>query len=546
MVKFGEIAREVRTVWKEMREGVPVVGLEHIVPGEMELKKYDLPEENTFTKKFCKGQVLFGRRRAYQKKATVATFDGICSGDITVIEPIPGMVVPELLPFIVANDRFFDHAIQGSAGSLSPRVKWEHMANYEFELPTLGEQKVLSNKLWAAYRLKEAYQRLLNATDEMEKSQFLEMFGEEAKWKIMPLKDIVHVDCPISYGIVQPGDDLEDGISIVRPVDMTSDLYIGKDGLKKTSKAISESYRRTILRGDEILLCVRGTTGLVNLAKSELAGCNVTRGITPLYFKDNINPRYVYCVLTSPKAQQYIADHTHGSTLKGINMEDVRNLPIPIPSLEVQNQCESILIQADKSKFDGFKSQFLEMFGNAKRTPLVDVCLKSGEYGSNSPADDYDGNIRYVRITDITDEGNLNNLLVSPRKIEEKYLLVKDDLLFARTGNTVGKTYLHNEGKMVFAGYLIRYKLNKNIVLPQFAFAYTHTNDYYVWVEKTKKIGAQPNISATQYDEMPIPTPPLSEQKAFVSIAEQADKSKFELRKAISAIDEVIKSLING
>ena len=177
MVKFGEIAREVRTVWKEMREGVPVVGLEHIVPGEMELKKYDLPEENTFTKKFCKGQVLFGRRRAYQKKATVATFDGICSGDITVIEPIPGMVVPELLPFIVANDRFFDHAIQGSAGSLSPRVKWEHMANYEFELPTLGEQKVLSNKLWAAYRLKEAYQRLLNATDEMEKSQFLEMFG---------------------------------------------------------------------------------------------------------------------------------------------------------------------------------------------------------------------------------------------------------------------------------------------------------------------------------------------------------------------------------
>lgn len=177
MVKFGEIAREVRTVWKEMREGVPVVGLEHIVPGEMELKKYDLPEENTFTKKFCKGQVLFGRRRAYQKKATVATFDGICSGDITVIEPIPGMVVPELLPFIVANDRFFDHAIQGSAGSLSPRVKWEHMANYEFELPTLGEQKVLANKLWAAYRLKEAYQRLLNATDEMVKSQFLEMFG---------------------------------------------------------------------------------------------------------------------------------------------------------------------------------------------------------------------------------------------------------------------------------------------------------------------------------------------------------------------------------
>ena len=173
------------------------------------------------------------------------------------------------------------------------------------------------------------------------------------------------------------------------------------------------------------------------------------------------------------------------------------------------------------------KSQFIEMFGDVEKKPFVDVCISKGEYGSNSPADDYDGNIRYVRITDITEEGNLNGVVVSPRKVEEKYMLLQDDLLFARTGNTVGKTYLHKNGKMIFAGYLIRYRLNKKLMLPQFAFAYTHTNQYYDWVEKIKKVGAQPNISAAQYDSMPIPVPSMAKQIEFVAIAKQADKSKF-------------------
>ena len=83
-------------------------------------------------------------------------------------------------------------------------------------------------------------------------------------------------------------------------------------------------------------------------------------------------------------------------------------------------------------------------------------------------------------------------------------------------------------------------------MLPQFAFAYAHTNQYYNWVDKTKKVGAQPNISAVQYDSMPIPVPLRGDQMKFVTIAEQADKSKFELKQCIENIDKVIKSLING
>ena len=187
--RFDQVARECRTTFKGDKNGMPIVGLEHLVPNEMLVRDFEVDTENTFTKSFKQGQILFGRRRAYQQKAGVAQFDGICSGDITVIEAIPGKIEPNLLPFIVQNEQFFEHAVQGSAGSLSPRVKWEHLASYEIELPTMEKQRVLADKLWTAYRLKESYKKLLAATDEMVKSQFIEMFGK-GNWEQKCLGEI--------------------------------------------------------------------------------------------------------------------------------------------------------------------------------------------------------------------------------------------------------------------------------------------------------------------------------------------------------------------
>ena len=172
-MKLGDIARESRETFKGDKTGVPIVCLEHLIPQELTFSSYDVDTDNTFTKVFRKGQILFGRRRAYLKKAAVADFDGICSGDITVIEAIPGKMEKDLLPFIIQNDALFDYAVSRSAGGLSPRVKWEQLADYEFDLPPLEEQKVLADKLWVAYRLKEGYKKLLAATDEMVKSAIL-------------------------------------------------------------------------------------------------------------------------------------------------------------------------------------------------------------------------------------------------------------------------------------------------------------------------------------------------------------------------------------
>lgn len=197
-VKLGDIAIESRDSLKEKDKSLPVVGLEHLIPEQINLTDWNIGQENTFTKTFEKGDVLFGRRRAYLKKAAVAPCKGICSGDITVIRAKEDNILPEILPFVIQNDVFFDFAVGKSAGSLSPRVKWEHLANYEFNLPELEEQKKLAEVLWQIVDTMESYKKLLAKTDEMVKAKFVEMFGDMAQnnkqWTTKPFIEVFKDD----------------------------------------------------------------------------------------------------------------------------------------------------------------------------------------------------------------------------------------------------------------------------------------------------------------------------------------------------------------
>ena len=112
------------------------VGLEHIEPENLHIKSWGLVADGTtFTRKFNAGQVLFGRRRAYQRKVAVTEFDGVCSGDIMVFEAKSDQLLPDLLPFIVQSEGFFAEALRTSSGSLSPRTRWRDLEAYEFSLP---------------------------------------------------------------------------------------------------------------------------------------------------------------------------------------------------------------------------------------------------------------------------------------------------------------------------------------------------------------------------------------------------------------------------
>ena len=172
-------------------------------------------------------------------------------------------------------------------------------------------------------------------------------------WRWCFLEDVVHPECPISYGIVQPGNNVPGGIPVIRPVDMTSTI-VGLKGLKRVSPDISSSYKRTILRGGELLMCVRGTTGLLSIASRELAGSNVTRGIVPLFFPKVIERDFVRYALSAPTLQQLISELTKGAALKQINIEDLRKLSVPLPPLSIQHRIvekiEEVFSAIDKLK----------------------------------------------------------------------------------------------------------------------------------------------------------------------------------------------------
>ena len=154
------------------------IGLEHIDSECLEITRWGSNVAPIGEKLIMKkGDVLFGKRRAYQRKLAIAPFDGIFSAHGMVLRPNEEVVDKKYFPFFMSSDLFMERAVQISVGGLSPTINWKDLREQEFPLPSLAEQKVLADKLWAAYRLKESYKKLLAATEEMVKSQFIEMFG---------------------------------------------------------------------------------------------------------------------------------------------------------------------------------------------------------------------------------------------------------------------------------------------------------------------------------------------------------------------------------
>ena len=159
-VKFGDVVRLSKARSQDpLADGIErYVGLEHLEPGDLRIRSWgSVADGVTFTSVFQPGQVLFGKRRAYQRKVAVADFSGVCSGDIYVLETKDAQVLlPELLPFICQTDAFFDHAVGTSAGSLSPRTNWTSLADFEFALPSIAEQVELVEVLRATEATIEA------------------------------------------------------------------------------------------------------------------------------------------------------------------------------------------------------------------------------------------------------------------------------------------------------------------------------------------------------------------------------------------------------
>ncbi len=358
-VKLSNVIRRAQTkVDKDDTDLVFYVGGEHIESENIRVHSRGIIAESTigpmFYYGFKAGDFLLVSRNPHLKKAGLVDFDGICSEKTFVLETANSdVLLPEFLPFVLQNERFWDYAYRHRHGSTNTFINWSTLANYEFELPDLETQRKLAEVLWSINDTMEAYKNLISATDELVKSQFMEQFGDPS------------------------------------------------------------------------------------------------------------NNVYGYPVTT-----------------------------------------------------------------------LKEVAVGPLSYGSVSSATEFDGITRYVRITDIMDDGNLGGDIKSATKTDAKYLLHEGDILFARTGATVGKTcrYRENYGRAIYAGFLIRLIPDTTLIDPDYLYHFTKSDYYWDFVRSAQRVVAQPNINAQEYGDLQILLPKIEAQKSFAAFVQQSDKSKFAIQ----------------
>ena len=272
--------------------------------------------------------------------------------------------------------------------------------------------------------------------------------------------------------------------------------------------------------------------------------------------KVELIPDYIYYMFLNKDWDVGTNKAVMGKTLNKATLSQTK---ITIHDIQQQKQIVNILdkvtgiIAARKSELDELenlvKARFIELFiGKGYPTKTVDeVSLGKGEYGAQSASVEYDpSRPRYVRITDINDDGTLNNDVVASINPADdaQYKLEYGDFMFARMGATVGKTYAFIEGNQIFAGYLIRYRLNREIINPRYLFWYTRLDEYWNWVKLNQSGAAQPGINAKKYSSLQILFPPIKEQNAFAAFVAQVDKSKVVVQKSLDETQVLFDSLM--
>lgn len=311
------------------------IGLEHIDSECLEITRWGAEVAPIGEKLLMKkGDVLFGKRRAYQRKLAIAPFDGIFSAHGMVLRPNEEVVDKDFFPFFMSSDLFMERAVQISVGGLSPTINWKDLREQEFSLPPLTEQKALADKLWAAYRLKESYKKLLAATDEMVKAQFVEMFGnQERNTKCGILGDF----CSLKAGKAVKAEIIQN--------DYREGLYpcYGGNGLRGYVSSYSHEGIFNII-GRQGALC-----GNVNITSNRFYATEHAVVVTP---KDEINAFWLFYALKEMNLNQY----ARGVAQPGLAVNQLEQLSFGLPSLDKQNKFAEIYNQAEQSKAELRKS----------------------------------------------------------------------------------------------------------------------------------------------------------------------------------------------
>lgn len=342
-VTLGDIAQSLTIATKDpLSEGFErYVGLEHIEPGNIHIKSWgNVADGTTFTRVFRKGQVLFGKRRAYQKKAAMAEFDGICSGDILVCEAIKGTVLPELLPFIVQSDRFFEHAIKTSAGSLSPRTKFKDLAKFTFKLPANpADQKRIANLLWSIDDSTEKKKFLLRNLQQLFKVVVEENIAR-AKGERIDLREIAtkSVNGFVDGDWIESKDQSEKGIRLLQLADIGVREFLDKSHRFISEDTFSRLNCFEVLPGDILLARMPDPIGRACIVPE--IGCKMITAVDCCVIRIDEklhNKLYWVYFLNSDFMKRKIESLASGTTRSRISRKNLEAIQVCCPAKNDQD-----------------------------------------------------------------------------------------------------------------------------------------------------------------------------------------------------------------
>ena len=555
-VKFGDVVKDVKINIDRLNNPY-----EYYVAGDhMDSEDLTIHRKGCFTtddvgpafiRVFKPGQILYGSRRTYLKKIAVADFEGVCANTTFVFETKdPHAFEQRLLPFIMLSKDFTTWSIAKSKGSTNPYVLFSDLADFEFELPPLEEQKVLVDKLWAAYRLKEAYKKLLVATDEMVKSQFIEMFGNPLSLNqknelkrlgecciLNPRRPNIALCDTDKVSFIPLPAVSEDGYL----VDMTDEEY------GKVKKGFTYFENNDVLFA-KITPCmengkgaiVHGLTNGIGMGSTEFHVLRPINGIS--------SPYWLLALTRMPIFRERAAKNMSGTGgQKRVSASYLDHFMVGLPAIEEQRRFEAIYKQADKSKFGDFKSQFIEMYYNThNKQTLESVCPIMSK--GITPKYVESSSVLVINQACIHWDGQrLGNIKYHNEEIPvRKRILESGDVLLNATGNgTLGRCCVFicpsDNNTYINDGHVIALSTDRAVILPEVLNTYLSLNDTQAEIYRQYVTGStnQVDIVFSDIKKMKVPVPSMDEQILFVEVLKQADKSKSVIQKALVYLNDI-------
>lgn len=341
-VKFGEVVRLSKARCADpLAEAIErYVGLEHLEPGDLSIRSWgNVADGVTFTSMFEPGQVLFGKRRAYQRKVAVANFAGVCSGDIYVLESQDSdALLPELLPFICQTDAFFEHAVGTSAGSLSPRTNWTSLANFEFSLPSPDEQRNIVRLAHAHQGCSESYQQLVGSITSLLLARTHEIYssGVTVRSQSKQIGEIADVQ----YGLTVNAKRRE--AENMLPYLRVANTQRFKFDLAEVKAIGIEPKDSVCLLNQGDILVVEGHADINELGRAamweeQIPICYHQNHLIRIRCRETAVSGYVLEYINSSVGRTYFRKQGKSTSgLNTLNSKVVREMPIPIPSRDEQ------------------------------------------------------------------------------------------------------------------------------------------------------------------------------------------------------------------